>query len=70
MASIFYEIATSRKPYHDKEDHVVEDLYAAGQYPETSQLLLGSVIQKCWKMQYEDVAEVLDDLRHLQRRSS
>lgn len=70
MASIFYEIATSRKPYHNTEDHVVEDLYAAGQFPETSRLLLGPVIRKCWEMQYEDAAEVLGDLRHLQKRRS
>lgn len=69
MASVFYEIATSQKPYHNKEDHVLEDLYAAGKFPETSHLLLGPVIQKCWEMQYEDVAEVLDDRQHFQRRS-
>lgn len=70
MASVFYEIATSRKPYHNKEDHVVEDLYGAAKFPETGHLLLGPVIQKCWEMQYEDVAEVLNDLQHIQRRSS
>lgn len=49
---------------------MVEDLYAAGKFPETGHLLFGPVIQKCWEMQYEDVAEVLDDLQRFQRRSS
>ncbi|EED12605.1 hypothetical protein TSTA_006310 [Talaromyces stipitatus ATCC 10500] len=40
------------------------------QFPDTRHLILGPVIKKCWKMQYEDVAEVLDDLRYLKERPS
>lgn len=65
MGSIFHEIATCRKPYDDKEDHVVEKLYAAVEFPETGDLLIGQVIQKCWRMQYEHVAEVVQDLGQL-----
>ena len=70
MASVIYELATSHKPYHDLEDHVVEGLYAAGKFPNTDDLLLGPVIQKGWQMQYENLAEVLADLHHFQKRSS
>lgn len=70
MGSVFYEIATTLKPYSHIETREVKRLYATGQFPETSNILLGSAIRKCWKMQFEDVSEVLTELKELYAANS
>ena len=62
MGSLLYEISTTSKPYHDRTEDAIEDLYAQDLYPQTDELMLGNIIQRCWMQQYVNAAEVLDDI--------
>nr|KMM70704.1 hypothetical protein CPAG_07015 [Coccidioides posadasii RMSCC 3488] len=67
LGSAFYELETTRKPFHDKMDHEVEKLFGAGNFPDTSSLELGRVISACWMMEYQDVGDVLRDIELIQK---
>lgn len=47
LGSTLYEVETTQRPYHDKSDKDIEELFRAGDYPDTSALMLGEVIRKC-----------------------
>jgi len=68
LGSMLYEIETTRQPYHDKSDEDIEDLFRAGEFPDTSGLILGAVISKLWRMGYEDVGEAMEDMKRIQRK--
>lgn len=62
LGSTLYEVETTQQPYHDKSDKDIEELFGAEHFPDTSALMLGEVIRKCWKTEYEDVGEVVKDV--------
>ena len=62
LGSAFYEISTKEVPFRDLGDHVVEALYANGQFPDVRTLMLGTIISKCWERAYHSVDEVLVDI--------
>lgn len=68
LGSTLYEIETTRQPYYDQDDYVVESLFAQGTFPGTSGLVLGDVISKCWTMKYANARETVDDIRHIQEQ--
>jgi serine/threonine protein kinase len=66
LGSALYEVETTRQPYHDKSDEDIEELFRAGEFPDTSALLLGEVIRKCWGVAYKDVGEAVNDITRIQ----
>ncbi|KAF2001304.1 hypothetical protein P154DRAFT_596351, partial [Amniculicola lignicola CBS 123094] len=69
LGSSLYEIEITHQPYFDKTDNEIEELFAAGLFPDIRPLLLGEVISKCWTVKYEDVGEALKDIRCLEELS-
>ena len=67
LGSMIYEIETTRQPYYDKLDSEIERLFGAQQFPDTSALVLGQVIAKCWKAEYKNVDEAREDIIHIQK---
>jgi len=64
LGSTIYEIMVERRPYEDLEDHEVDWAFATGDFPETGSLpAFGTIIQNCWTQQYDDVDELLIDVR-------
>jgi serine/threonine protein kinase len=66
VGSAFYEIEALFEPYHDKDFNEIESLFMADQYPETSGLILGNIIRKCWLRQYKNAGEMLEDIHRVQ----
>lgn len=62
LGSVLYEVETTRQPYYDKTDGQIEELFLANDFPATSSLVLGKVIQKCWKQKYTGVDQVAGDI--------
>jgi hypothetical protein len=50
----------------DKSDKNIEELFRAGEFPDTSALILGEVISKCWRLEYEDVSKAVNDITRIQ----
>lgn len=68
VGSMLYEMETTFEPYHDKNDGELEDLFEGDQFPDTSDLVLGEVIRKCWAANYTDSIEVVVDIRQITDR--
>jgi serine/threonine protein kinase len=68
LGSMLYEIETTYKPYPDKNDQELEELFKVDKFPDTSELILGKVVTKCWMAQYKDASEVVVDIRRVQHR--
>lgn len=62
LGSMLYEIETTFQPYHDKNDEELEQLFGADEYPDTSNLVLGEMIRKCWMAHYQDAGELVVDI--------
>lgn len=65
LGSTLYEVETTYQPYYDKTDGEVQDLFARDSYPDTEELVLGPVIRRRWTVQYENMAEVVMDIRRM-----
>lgn len=68
LGSTLYEIKTTQRPYHNKSDKDIEELFRAGDFPDTSALMLGEVMSKCWRMEYKDVGEAVNDIMRIQSK--
>lgn len=66
LGSTFYEIETTKQPYHNRIEREVHTLFQAQHFPDTGSLVLGPVIEKCWHMEFSSVVEVIEDLKKLQ----
>ncbi|OAL70124.1 serine/threonine protein kinase [Trichophyton violaceum] len=66
VGTVLYEMSTIYKPYQDKGDSEVEKLYLKGLFPDTTGMLLGNIIQKCWTDKYHDTKEVIEDLLQIE----
>lgn len=69
LGSLLFEIETTRLPYHEKSDKEIGELFTASVFPNTSELLLGDVIRKCWTEEYIDVGDVLKDMKRIRRQT-
>jgi hypothetical protein len=65
LGSILYEIWTGSMAYQDESDEDVNNYFRKSQFPDVENLPLASVISKCWRGSYSNVAEVVKDLAHL-----
>jgi serine/threonine protein kinase len=68
FGSLLYELETTFQPFHEKQDHEVEALFEANQFPSTTSLVLGEVIAKCWMVSYQDASDVITDIQSIQDR--
>lgn len=66
LGSTLYEIETTTKPYHDKDDSQVSELFRRDLFPGTENMVLGQTIQNCWFGRYRDVSEVVKDIQQVQ----
>ncbi|EGD96921.1 serine/threonine protein kinase [Trichophyton tonsurans CBS 112818] len=66
IGTVLYEMSTIYKPYQDKTDSEVEELFLKGLFPDTTGMLLGNIIQKCWTDKYHDTKEVIEDLLQIE----
>ncbi|RMZ73137.1 serine threonine kinase [Pyrenophora seminiperda CCB06] len=62
-----YEISTGRPPYHELQASddpytQVEELYAIEHFPDTTDLPLGQLIQKCWHGDASSMSEIIQEL--------
>ncbi|KAI9730976.1 MAG: hypothetical protein M1834_005437 [Cirrosporium novae-zelandiae] len=65
FGTVIYELSTRMRPYADKTDQEVRQLYKKGEFPDVSSLEMGSIINKCWHGGYESASAVLVDIRRL-----
>lgn len=68
LGSTLYEMETTQQPYDDKTDTEIERLFSVGDFPNTSALLLGKVIMKCWKVEYMNIGEAIEDIMYIQEK--
>ncbi|OTB14743.1 hypothetical protein K445DRAFT_318640 [Daldinia sp. EC12] len=66
FGSLSYEGETTYKPYHDKNDREVEELFEADEYPNTSGMVLDNIIRKCWLVKYQSAGEAMTDIKMIQ----
>ncbi|OAA64216.1 Protein kinase-like domain protein [Niveomyces insectorum RCEF 264] len=65
LGSTMYYIMTGKEPYYDMDRDLVDDEFAKKRYPKVDHLLIGEVILKCWKGEYEFMYDVYKDLYSL-----
>ena len=68
IGSAFYELETLQAPYHDLEPDEIGDLFVNNTFPKTNNLILGEVINKCWRIEYANSSQVVDDICKIQER--
>ncbi|KAF2691439.1 hypothetical protein K458DRAFT_437910 [Lentithecium fluviatile CBS 122367] len=68
LGSTLYEVDTAQQLYHDKSDKDIHELFRAGDFPDMSALMLGEVISKCWRVEYKDLGEAVNDITRIQSK--
>lgn len=68
LGSTLYEAETTNQPYHDKKDSEILALFQQDIFPDTTKLVLGDLIRKCWFAQYQDTREVVLDIQQVRAR--
>lgn len=64
LGSTLYELMTDQTPFHDKDASEIERCFSQGQFPSQDDVsVVGQVIQRCWKAQYDTVADALEDVK-------
>ena len=72
LGSVFYTIMTGHWPYRSPGPFVsvhaqsaysdmVDELFAAGEYPPVEHIIGGAVIEGCWKERYTHVGSIIRD---------
>ena len=62
LGSAMYEMSTGYLPYHEKTRLQIRGLYRDGIFPDTDNLDLGAVIEKCWRGEFHSVDDIIDYL--------
>lgn len=64
LGSTFYEISSGKVPFEGMDSFAVAESFRAGRLPSLESLpALGIVIEKCWRQQYHNVDELLQDVK-------
>ena len=63
LGSSLYELETSKRPYHDLDDDVVEDLFAQGDFPSTEGLIFGNEISSFWNQKFTSACDIIASLK-------
>ena len=60
FGSTLYEMVTGSEPYAELAAEKMDELYSLQRFPDTTGLqVLGSVILKCWRLEYRNMSDVL-----------
>ena len=59
LGSTLYEVMTGNRPYKDKSDDIIAQLYSNGSFPDMTGILYGHIIMGCWRGRFKSAAEVL-----------
>ncbi|KAF1993175.1 kinase-like protein [Amniculicola lignicola CBS 123094] len=71
FGSTLYEMVTGRPPYDDKPDSEVELLFRSRKFPQVhNATILGSVIRKCWNVEFSSMDEVLKSIEQYEDSTS
>lgn len=63
FGSMLYQIVSGNRPYYHLESKKIEQKFQQQQFPDVTEYgLLGDIITKCWYLEYETMADVLDSL--------
>lgn len=65
LGSTFFKIMTGKDPYDNLSDEDVDKRFKVGDFPDTSDLVLGEVIRKCWEGQIASVQTLCDLIKGL-----
>ncbi|KAL4808638.1 kinase-like protein [Aspergillus unguis] len=65
LGSLVYFIETGSYPYGEISSDSVEKMYESGQFPDTSCLVCGAVILKCWRREIPSACAVYEALESL-----
>lgn len=57
-----YTIMVGIEPYYELSDAEVEERYRRHEFPDTSVIICGKIILRCWN-EYSEAKEVARDLR-------
>jgi serine/threonine protein kinase len=68
LGSTIYEIWTTRKPYQEEPDDIVDEYFRNEKFPEDLvSLRPARIITQCWRGHYISAAEVVADLKSLNK---
>ncbi|KAF2218212.1 kinase-like domain-containing protein [Elsinoe ampelina] len=59
LGSALYELETGEYPYAEEDDERIAQFFSEGQFPNTSDLMLGKLIKGCWMGTFETADDVL-----------
>ncbi|CAK7225050.1 hypothetical protein SCUCBS95973_005729 [Sporothrix curviconia] len=65
LGSTIYELITSKLPHRNSEEDWAGEavrLLCEGKYPDVSNVVLGDIIQKCWKTEFTSAQQVADSI--------
>ncbi|EXJ61217.1 uncharacterized protein A1O5_12009 [Cladophialophora psammophila CBS 110553] len=62
LGCVFLRFREVGNPITARQTKEIEELHDAGRFPDTDNLILGTVIQKCWTFQYDSASEVLNEI--------
>lgn len=67
LGTTLYEMSTAKPPYSkiNSATGEIQRLYAAEEFPDVEHLMLGKIVQKCWRGSYESTADIAFDLRQV-----
>ncbi|KAI9805524.1 MAG: hypothetical protein M1825_000775 [Sarcosagium campestre] len=63
LGSVMYEIVTGNPPYKDLSPEEIRNAYGRNDFPELQSVqIFGDPMAKCWRHEYENVDELLQDV--------
>ena len=67
LGTTLFEMSTAEPPYPRMNSATgeIQRLYASGTFPNVEHLMLGTIIKKCWRGSYENMADVAFDLQRV-----
>lgn len=65
LGSTLYELLADQAPYEGQNDEVIESSFRNGEFPSIEGLLLGGIIQGCWKQMFSSAEEILDHTKNI-----
>lgn len=60
IGSLIYEISTEEAPYKDLKDEVVQGLFEERTFPDTSYVVLGDIVMRCWTGDFSSVRHIIE----------